>query len=160
MGSPSGKSHDSSDSETSLTRQIGEHSPGARRKIPGETRLDRLVRRPSGERGNPRYQEALPAPALPKALKKPKAKPRTVSTDSKEEPLYDTVANDEPEDEYYDNHLLYGTGSSGKSFGDRSSSTDLGFDEPNGHVKSGSGTLSSTDTEGFSSNPSIQRGLF
>ena len=25
-----------------------------------------------------------------------------------EEPLYDTVANDVGEDEYYDNHLLYG----------------------------------------------------
>ena len=70
MGSPSGKSHDSSDSDSwgrrqqlispghSLTREgrnstnvgttylttDGVESPGQKRRISGETRLDRLVR--------------------------------------------------------------------------------------------------------------------
>ncbi len=186
MGSPSGKSHDSSDSETNWSRRPSESSPSSgRRRLSGETRLDRLVRRPSGERNNNgRYAEGLPAPALPKPLKKPKAKPRQFSKDTNssiEEPLYDTVAPDEIEDEY-DNHLLYGTSSTnktdtiGSSSGGGSSSADLGFDEPLHHhnhnnintsslLKSaqsltGSGTLSSSDAgdaELSSESPSLRR---
>ena len=81
-----------------------------------------------------------------------------------EEPLYDTVANEEPEDEY-DNHLLYGTNSTTKSGG--SSSADLGFDEPKHHHRnslaksaqsglSGSGTLSSSETD---KSASLKRGI-
>ena len=77
MGSPSGKSHDSSDSEQSWSRLPS-----------GETRLDRLVRRPSD-----------------KEKPKPKAKPRLLSNNA--EHLYDTVALDEDMDNVYDNHLLY-----------------------------------------------------
>lgn len=206
MGSPSGKSHDSSDSETSWSRRGSESSPGTRRRISGETRLDRLVRRPSGDKSssNPggRYSEGLPVPQLPKPMKKPRAKPRSFNSISSsssampessedlavhEEPLYDTVANDEPEDEY-DNHLLYGTSSSAasssanasaknktdtiSSSGGGSSSADLGFDEPVSHQTSssflksatsglsltGSGTLSSSDTDCLSS-PSLNRGM-
>ena len=163
MGSPSGKSRDSSDSETGWSRRAGELSPGTRRRVSGETRLDRLVRKPSGD---------PPAPALPKPMKKPKAKPRSLS---REEPLYDTVANEEPEDEY-DNHLLYGTNSTVKSdtvcsSGGGSSSADLGFDEPplqsssllksaqSGLSLTGSGTLSSSDTDGLSGSPSLKRGI-
>ncbi len=189
MGSPSGKSHDSSDSENSWSRMraaSGEEdstSPRTRRRISGETRLDRLVRRPSGsaERGSSRHSEGLPAPVPPKPAKKPKAKPRTIGhpqlhQQQQEEPLYDTVANDEPEDEY-DNHLLYGTSSSTQSGGGRgkadtigsgggsSSATDLGFvdEAPSPHASilksghsglslTGSGTLSSSsDAAGSSS---------
>ena len=191
MGSPSGKSHDSSDSETSWSRRGSDGSPGAvRRRVSGETRLDRLVRRPSGGDKPQRYTEALPAPALPKPMKKPRAKPRqqlpTPTQENIEEPLYDTVANDDPaeiiEECEYDNHLLYGTnGSASKtdtigSSGGGSSSADLGFDEPTHHhsqpshssslLKSansglsltGSGTLSSSDTDCLSS-PSLRRGI-
>ena len=178
MGSPGGKSHhDSSDGEASWPRQASDVSPGARRKIPGETRLDRLVRRTSGERPNSRQAESLPLappPAIPAASKKPVAVPRrsfsTKESTSLDEPLYDTVANDEPEDEY-DNHLLYG--SKGKtdtlgSSGAGSISADLGFDEPihstmaqSGQSLNGSGTLSSSDTDGFSAaaSPSLRRGI-
>ncbi len=164
MGSPSGKSHDSSDSENNSwsrlrARDAAETSPNTRRRVSGETRLDRLVRRPSGDR---------PAPALPKPNKKPVAKPRTFYHEHQqvEEPLYDTVANDEPEDEY-DNHLLYtsrGSGGRGKtdtissSGGGSSSATDLGFvdEAPSPHASilksatsglslTGSGTLSSSE---------------
>ena len=157
MGSPSGKSHDSSED--------GENSPSRRRRVlppSGETRLDRLVRRPSDRSSPNRHSEALPAPPLPKPMKKPLAKPRTTlpSTTAEEEPLYDTVANEEPEDEY-DNHLLYGTNSTTKSGGSGASSsgaTDLGFDEPKHPSlvlnKSGSETISSTETD-----RSLQRGL-
>ena len=63
---------------------------------PGEVRLDRLVRKPSGE-------------------KPPRAKPRVIKN-SQSDHFYDTVALDEdppevtaasPPDEVYDNHLLY-----------------------------------------------------
>ena len=87
MGSPSGKSHDSSDSEHSWGRGgAGSPSSGAGRRgrEPGEQRLDRLVRRPSA--------------ATP---------PRPAPRPSKEEPLYDTVAADEQQEDEYDNHLLY-----------------------------------------------------
>ncbi len=181
MGSPSGKSHDSSDSENNswsngrLKRPSGEDmSPGTRRRISGETRLDRLVRRPSGE-GN-RHSERLAVPVLPAVGKKPKAKPRTIAhphlqqqpPPAEDEPLYDTVANEEPEDEY-DNHLLYGSGHRHKtdtissSGGNSNSTTDLGFvdEAPSPHASvlksarsglslTGSGTLSSsTDTDGL-----------
>ena len=56
MGSPSGKSHDSSDSEHSWGRASHRPAPApapARRRQSGETRLERLVRRPSGERPGP-----------------------------------------------------------------------------------------------------------
>ena len=82
MGSPSGKSHDSSDSEQSWSRLPS-----------GETRLDRLVRRPSDNKEKPKP--------------KPKAKPRLLSSNSTAEHLYDTVALDEDMDNVYDNHLLY-----------------------------------------------------
>ena len=178
MGSPSGKSHDSSDSETGWIRRgsgagVGEVSPGSTRRVSGETRLDRLVRRPSGEKSAP----PLPPPNRP--AKKPQAKPRQFLPVSAGNPdhLYDTVARDEPEeplqeDEYYDNHLLYGRahhasdtiGSGGGS------SADLGFDEPpmmtaqpllksaqSGLSLTGSGTLSSSDTDGLSGSPSFGR---
>ena len=84
-----------------------------RRKQSGETRLDRLVRRPSGDKGLSRAaSDASVPPSLPKPKKLIKKWPNTQLTDNtenesvKEEPLYDTVANDEPEDDY-DNHLLY-----------------------------------------------------
>ena len=178
MGSPSGKSHDSSDSETGWIRRGsgggGEVSPGSKRRISGETRLDRLVRRPSGEKSAP------PLPPPNKPSKKPRAKPRQFFPVSGGQPdhLYDTVALDEPEadavqeDEFYDNHLLYGgrahtsdtIGSGGGS------SADLGFDEPplmtaqpllksaqSGLSLTGSGTLSSSDTDGLSGSPSFGR---
>ena len=106
MGSPSGKSHDSSDSDQSwgrvqeqgagaspaarrrvqeLQEQGAGVSPATRRRASGETRLDRLVRRPS--------VSALPKPRKAKAA---------------EEPLYDTVAAEEEPESEYDNHLLYG----------------------------------------------------
>ena len=209
MGSPSGKSHESSDGENNWplsssssssaavipaagaeqqqqhqqiqkTQSQGGGSPGGQRRrrlLPstsGETRLDRLVRRPSGERSSPgppgRHSEALPVPPpVPKPMKKPRAKPRSqvgasVGEELSEEPLYDTVANEEPEDEY-DNHLLYGTNSTTKSGG--SSSADLGFDEPKHHHHnslaksaqsglSGSGTLSSSETD---KSASLKRGM-
>jgi hypothetical protein len=77
MGSPSGKSHDSSDSETGWIRRgsnSGEVSPGSKRRISGETRLDRLVRRPSGGE-----KSAPPLPPPNKPTKKPRAKPRQVT---------------------------------------------------------------------------------
>ena len=125
MGSPSGKSHDSSDSDSwSRPSALGEpldNSPGpVRRKQTGETRLDRLVRRPSGEKKsisrNPSDGSIAP-PSLPKPKKLtkgltkkwPNTKQLNDTADKVvEEPLYDTVANDEPEDDY-DNHLLYTT---------------------------------------------------
>merc|ERR550532_2053348 len=110
MGSPRGKSHDSSDSEHSWGRGRDEHqnSPSSsRRRTSGETRLDRLVRRPSG--GDSR------APALPKPR-------RTQKLD--EEPLYDKVAADEEQEDEYDNHLLYGKQASSTSPLVLSSSTE------------------------------------
>ena len=113
MGSPSGKSHDSSDSEQSWS------------KPSGETRLDRLVRRPSSE-----------------AKPKPKAKPRILSNNT--EHLYDTVALDE--DDVYDNHLLYEEKRKSDTIGSGGSiSADLGFDEPPLPARR-TGTLSSCDT--------------
>ena len=122
MGSPSGKSHDSSDSEhNSWSRTDSKKVLNAS----GEARLDRLVRKPSGER--------------------PKVKPRLIS--SNPDHLYDTVAIDEPEDEVYDNHLLYDTdGKKTDTIGSGgNSSTDLGFDEPPLPARR-TGTLSSSDT--------------
>ena len=193
MGSPSGKSHDSSDSEThnsswsnraNKTSTDNSVSPGARRKLPGETRLDRLVRRPSGEKGP---HTVPPTSGIPvPCSKKPRPKPRGSSKDqiietcfqSTEEPLYDTVANDEGDDDYYDNHLIYTPSSrTNKSDTMRSgggSSADLGFDEPpclqhvqlptlksaqSGLSLTGSGTLSSSDTDGLSASPSFRRGI-
>lgn len=134
MGSPSGKSHDSSDSEHSWSRQ--DSGPHSKRRASGETRLDRLVRRPSGEKKQPNMSPVT----------KPKIKPRNL------EPLYDTVAADEELDEVYDNHLLYETKKS-DTIGS-GGSTDLGFDEPSSSTtatasatKGGrTGTLSSSDT--------------
>ena len=177
MGSPSGKSHDSSDSETGWIRRgsaggIGEVSPGSTRRVSGETRLDRLVRRPSGEKSAP------PLPPPNKPTKKPRAKPRQFFPMAGGNPdhLYDTVARDEPEDvlqedEYYDNHLLYGRAHTSDTIGSGGgSSADLGFDEPplmtaqpllksaqSGLSLTGSGTLSSSDTDGLSGSPSFGR---
>ena len=149
MGSPSGKSHDSSDGEqqhlvaqgnnnnwASRTSSSGSSSgmgkspsSGRRGRGPGaETRLDRLVRRPSMEGGKPVPPPTSGIPVL--KGNHPRAKPRQVpppptppnnnevietcfqvdedEQEEEEEPLYDTVANDIAEDEYYDNHLLYG----------------------------------------------------
>ena len=138
MGSPSGKSHDSSDSEHSWGRGAARDS-----RLAGETRLDRLGRRPSAEKA-----AASLAPALPKPRKLNKPwQPHSLSlTNGKkerqgEEPLYDTVANDEAEDDY-DNHLLLYT------------DTELAKSQS----LTGSGTLSSsTDTDGFSGSPSLIR---
>ncbi len=132
MGSPCGKSHDSSDS-------AGDSPGAARRRRSGETRLDRLVRRPESS-----SLGARPPPKLPGVGRKPKAKPRMVM----EEPLYDTVANDEEPEDEYDNHLLYGDG--GTTIGSSSGSADLGFEE----LKSGT-LSSSTDTDALS--PSLRR---
>jgi len=89
MGSPSGKSHDSSDSETGWIRRgsggVGEVSPGSTRRVPGETRLDRLVRRPSGEKSAP----PLPPPNRP--AKKPQAKPRQFFPASSGNPGVDVI---------------------------------------------------------------------
>ena len=199
MGSPSGKSHDSSDSETTpgstwTHQRRDSNSPGRRTRISGETRLDRLVRRPSSESKNQSPPNPPPLSTLPHSNREslkgrppnvPKAKPRNISReriienelfDDTREPLYDTVANDEPDpmqdDEYYDNNLLYSNQSSlsggkdGKTGTIRSggaSSADLGFDEPpimhHAHLpqltkaQSGlsidhSGTLSSGGTNG------------
>ena len=117
MGSPSGKSHDSSDSEQSWSRLPS-----------GETRLDRLVRRPSSET---------------KEKPKPKAKPRLLSNNA--EHLYDTVALDE-DDSVYDNHLLYEEKKSDTIGSGGSISADLGFDEPPLPARRNTGTLSSSDT--------------
>ena len=158
MGSPSGKSHDSSDSENhgapgGVTNNNWPHQAGAaasrtssgsssgigglkdpvspgssRRRVSGETRLDRLVRRPSG---GPMSEKPTPPPTsgIPvfRGGQAPRVKPRSLQPGpapvsggnnneiietcfqvDEEEPLYDTVANDVGEDEYYDNHLLYG----------------------------------------------------
>lgn len=189
MGSPSGKSHDSSDSESNWSSSrnanagVDNESPRRRRGSSGDTRLDRLVRRPSGGSSSTAAVPSSAAAAaanLKRPVKKPRAKPRTLretgpknDSNQKEEPLYDTVANDEPEDEY-DNHLLYGTNSTIKSdtigsSGGGSSSADLGFDEPNvlpvlksaqsGLSLTGSGTLSSSDTDVLSGSPSLKPGL-
>ena len=122
MGSPSGKSHDSSDSEhNSWSRDSQKSRPS------GETRLDRLVRKPSGEKPNP-----------------PKLKPRLISSNS--DHLYDTVAAEEDLDEVYDNHLLYGEQKKSDTIGSGgNSSADLGFDEPPLPARR-TGTLSSSDT--------------
>jgi hypothetical protein len=82
MGSPSGKSHDSSDSEhNSWSRQSQLLQPQhaqVQERPSGEVRLDRLVRKPSGE-------------------KPPKAKPRVIknSGNQNQDHFYDTVALDE-----------------------------------------------------------------
>ena len=92
------------------------------------------------------------------------------------EHLYDTVARDDPdaelpEDEFYDNHLLYGRAHTSDTIGSGGgSSADLGFDEPplmtaqpllksaqSGLSLTGSGTLSSSDTDGLSGSPSFGR---
>eukprot|EP00095_Tigriopus_kingsejongensis_P006139 maker-scaffold98_size375582-snap-gene-2.42 protein:Tk06139 transcript:maker-scaffold98_size375582-snap-gene-2.42-mRNA-1 annotation:"breakpoint cluster region protein" len=182
MGSPSGKSHDSSDSETSWSAKRQTSPQGGdslgRRRGSGETRLDRLVRRPSGGGASSATSAASAAANLKKPGKKPRAKPRTLPAREQEpkveEPLYDTVANDDPEDEYYDNHLLYGTNSTTKSdtigsSGGGSSSADLGFDEPHnlpllksaqsGLSLTGSGTLSSSDTDVQRESPLFMRGM-
>ena len=177
MGSPSGKSHDSSDSETGWIRRgssgggISEVSPGSTRRVSGETRLDRLVRRPSGEKSAP------PLPPPNKPVKKPQAKPRQFFPVSSGNPdhVYDTVAPEPEEaaheDEYYDNHLLYGRAHTSDTIGSGGgSSADLGFDEPpimtaqpllksaqSGLSLTGSGTLSSSDTDGLSGSPSFGR---
>ena len=63
MGSPSGKSHDSSDSEhNSWSNNRASLAP----TTSGETRLDRLVRKPSGDKNKP--------------LKPPKIKPRIINS--------------------------------------------------------------------------------
>ena len=162
MGSPSGKSHDSSDSEHSWGRRNdSDNSPSSRRRASGETRLDRLVRRPSGDKSIVRQlsNDSLP-PALPRPKKINKKWANEEAKDKLiEEPLYDTVANDEPEDDY-DNHLLYTTNPT-DTVRSGNSSTDLGFEEPlkstnSGLSMTGSGTLSSsTDTDGFSGSPSL-----
>ncbi len=89
MGSPSGKSHESTDSDSWSRRR---DSPGAVRRLSEEARLDRLVRRPSGG-GSFKKSENT----------------NSASIGEVPEPLYDTVAPDEPvqADEVYDNHLLY-----------------------------------------------------
>ena len=173
MGSPSGKSHDSSDSETApasswgqgASTRGGSSSPGGRRRISGETRLDRLVRRPSSDNKSQAPPVPPPLSEIPKSShvskhqQIPRAKPRNISREriiesrtriqsaqleEDGEPLYDTVANDEPiigyqEDEYYDNNLLYSTqsslsggkgGKTGTIGSGGGSSADLGFDEP------------------------------
>jgi len=75
------------------------------------------------------------------------------------------------EDEYYDNHLLYGRAHTSDTIGSGGgSSADLGFDEPplmtaqpllksaqSGLSLTGSGTLSSSDTDGLSGSPSFGR---
>ena len=84
MGSPSGKSHDSSDSEhNSWSRQPQllqqPQQPQVQERPSGEVRLDRLVRKPSGE-------------------KPPKAKPRVIKksgSNQNQDHFYDTVALDE-----------------------------------------------------------------
>ena len=81
MGSPSGKSHDSSDSEhNSWSRQPQLlQQPQVQERPSGEVRLDRLVRKPSGE-------------------KPPKAKPRVIKksgSNQNQDHFYDTVALDE-----------------------------------------------------------------
>jgi len=162
MGSPSGKSHDSSDSEHSWGRRNdSDNSPSSRRRASGETRLDRLVRRPSGDKSIVRQlsNDSLP-PALPRPKKMTKKWGNEEAKDKLiEEPLYDTVANEEPEDDY-DNHLLYTTNLT-DTVRSGNSSTDLGFEEPlkstnSGLSLTGSGTLSSsTDTDGFSGSPSL-----
>jgi hypothetical protein len=85
MGSPSGKSHDSSDSEhNSWSRQpqlLQPQQPQVQERPSGEVRLDRLVRKPSGE-------------------KPPKAKPRVIKksgSNQNQDHFYDTVALDEEE---------------------------------------------------------------
>ena len=97
-------------------------SSGRRGRGPGaETRLDRLVRRPSMEGGKPVPPPTSGIPVL--KGNHPRAKPRQVAPptppnnnevietcfqvdedeqEEEEEPLYDTVANDIAEDEYYD----------------------------------------------------------
>ncbi|CAB4066445.1 ABR [Lepeophtheirus salmonis] len=89
----------------------------------------------------------VPSPPHPsEERKKSKPKPKLPSED--DEPLYDTVAQED--EECYDNHLLYST--SLKS--DTLSSADLGFDELKSSAQSGgSGTLSSSDTDGLGSSP-------
>ena len=132
MGSPSGKSHDSSDSEHSWSRQDSgkkQRGPGGKGSAANaETRLDRLVRKTSGD-----------------GKKKPQIKPRIISDPN--EPLYDTVAADE-DDEVYDNHLLYEK-SKTDTIGS-GGSTDLGFDEPPLPSRR-TGTLSSSDATTISS---------
>ena len=111
MGSPSGKSHDSSDSEHSWSRQdSGKKRSGATGSSSAETRLDRLVRKTSsGSRDDHpvNTNDSHPSKSVGGGIgiKKPQIKPRIIS-DNANEPLYDTVAADE-DDEVYDNHLLY-----------------------------------------------------
>ena len=110
-------------------------SPGQqRRRISGETRLDRLVRKPSGESRagsslqrpaskalsaskSSTFESAPPPPALPKPRKvgsrlSGSAAHETAAKKEEEEPFYDLVANEEAadgedEEDEYDNHLLY-----------------------------------------------------
>ena len=104
LSSPSGKSYDSSDSEYSLGRRESnklkddlKKTEHLKKQDAVETRLDRLVLRKPSDR-----------------LKKSNGKlsknqeESSERTKPMEEPLYDLVASDEPENEYeYDNHLLY-----------------------------------------------------
>ena len=160
--SPSGKSHDSSDSENSWGRHgRDDSSPGAqRRRASGETRLERLVRKPSAEKSVSRQlsSDSSGPPSLPKPKKLAKKWPNTQLTEKKlnndklvEEPLYDTVANDEPEDDY-DNHLLYG---SNKKPADKSEE-DIEEAAANNSVHSMT-LSSSTDTDNVSGSPSLLR---
>ena len=126
MGSPSGKSHDSSDSEHNSWSRLDSNLSKSRSSLSatsGEARLDRLVRKPSGE--------------------KPKAKPRLIPSTNPDH-LYDTVALDEDGDEVYDNHLLYEQKKTDTIGSGGNSSTDLGFDEPPLPARR-TGTLSSSD---------------
>ena len=172
MGSPSGKSHDSSDSEHSWSRQdsgsrkqqrnsttsrSGGASDSKQRSSSGAERLDRLVRKTSssgsagggdGNKGNKKKPPQIQPRDPKRIISSSSTNSTTINGD---EPLYDTVAADEIEDEY-DNHLLaYSEKSSTLASGKTdtigsggNSSTDLGFDEPP-MPPSRRGTLSSSD---------------
>jgi hypothetical protein len=113
----------------SLFSDLGSSPGQQRRRISGETRLDRLVRKPSGEsRTNGSLQRpAAAAPSksssfdasspMPPALPKPRkvgggrSSAGAANASREEEPFYDLVANEEvaafEEEDEYDNHLLY-----------------------------------------------------
>jgi len=82
----------------------GDVSPNSIRRVSGETRLDRLVRRPSGEKGAP----PLPPPNKPSNMRKPSVKPRStfsVQSPVSSDHLYDIVAKDEDEKIIQGNNL-------------------------------------------------------
>ena len=172
MGSPSGKSHDSSDSEHSWSRQDSgsrkqqqqqrnsttnsRSGASEQRNTSGAERLDRLVRKTSSSGSGNKKKPPQIQPRDPNRIissSSSNSNSNTTTTINGDEPLYDTVAADEIEDEY-DNHLLAysseksSTLASGKTdtigSGGNSSSTDLGFDEPP-MPPSRRGTLSSSD---------------